>query len=129
MDVADLIIEEEAQRMLEKISQQIQAIGLSVDQYLKAQGKTEEDLKKDYEKVAEKNIKAEFVLAQLVMDEKVEVTEEEITEIMSAAGVEGVQKMIEDPNERFYVKTILQKNKVLAKLIEEAEGEHHHEHK
>ena len=129
LEVSDLLIDEETDRMMSRLIDQAQSIGLSIDQYLKAQNKTTEQLRKDYNDIAEKNLKAEFVLGKLVVDNKIEVTDEEIEETMRAAGYENVEERMKDNIEKFYIKSILQKNKLLSSLIEELEGEHHHEHK
>ena len=65
---------------------------------------------------------------RLVQEEKIEVSDEEIDNAFKASGVEGIEDRMKDQMERIYVKTVLQKNKLLSKLIEEAEGEHHHDH-
>lgn len=127
IEVADVLIEEESNRMLTQLSQQVKAIGLSFEDYLKAQQTTVEQLQETYKKSAENNLKAEFILSQLVQDEKIEVEEKEIDEAFDMAGVSGVEERRNDPIERFYVKSILQKNKLISNLIDEVQGDHHHE--
>ena len=124
VEISELLIEEETDRLLSRLLQQIQGLGMSLEQYLKAQNKTNEDLRADYKKLAENNIKAEFVLAELVKEEKIEVEEKEIEEMINAVGDKDTQvKMQDDPMQKAYIKMVLQKNKLLAKLIEIAEGE------
>jgi len=127
VEIADILIEEEANRMLTQLLQQIKAIGLSVEDYLKAQQTDVEKLQEGYKKSAENNLKAEFILSKLVQDEKIEIEEKEIDEAFDMAGVSGVDERKTDPVERFYVKTILQKNKLISNLINEVQGEHNHE--
>lgn len=131
LEISDLLTDEETDRMMTRLVDQAQSIGLSLEQYLKAQNKTAEQLRGDYKAMAERNIKAEFVLGQLVIENKLEVTDAEIEETVRAAGFEEeeVKKRMEDMVEKFYVKSILQKNKLINNLIEEAEGADHHEHK
>jgi FKBP-type peptidyl-prolyl cis-trans isomerase (trigger factor) len=127
VEIADILIEEEANRMLTQLLQQIKSIGLSVEDYLKAQQTDVEKLQEGYKKSAENNLKAEFILSKLVQDEKIEIEEKEIDEAFEIAGVSGVDERKTDPVERFYVKTILQKNKLISNLINEVQGEHTHE--
>lgn len=127
-DMPSLLVEEETNRMFSRLIDQAQSVGLSLEDYLKAQKKTSEELRAEYEKIAENSLKAEFVLSQLIFDEKVEVTDKDIEDMINASGVEDAAQRLSDPNEKFYIKSILQKNKLITKLIEEAEGEHHHEH-
>src|SRR3989344_5626546 len=78
VDVSDLLVEEEAERMISRLIDQAQSIGLSLDQYLKAQSKTADRLKDEYKGVAENNIKSEFILDKIIRDEKIEVTDKEV---------------------------------------------------
>ncbi len=127
-DVSEVLLEDETDRLLSRFMDQAQSIGLSLDQYLKSQNKTGEQLREEYTKIAEKNIKAEFVLSELIKMENIEVSDEEIDEMIKAAGDPNLVKS-EDPMQKLYIKSILQKNKLISKLAEEAEGDKHHEHK
>ena len=129
VEIADVLSDEETDRLMSRLVDQTQAIGLSMESYLKSQNKTAEDLRKEYTKIADNNLKAEFVLGKLITDEKVEVEEKEIDEMISSIGDEATKERFADPMQRLYIKTILQKNKLINKLIEETEGENHHEHK
>ncbi len=125
VEVPELLIEDEVERMMSRLVDQAQTIGLSLDQYLKAQNKTSDQLKVDYSNIAEKNLKAEFVMGDLVKKGKIEVTDEEIDEMAKATGDEQMTEQLKDPIQRWYIKSILEKNKLLTKLIEEASGHEH----
>lgn len=127
VEIADVLIDEEAGRMLNQLLQQIKTIGLSLEDFLKAQQTSVEELQTNYKKQAENNLKAEFILNKMVIDQNVEIPESEIDDAFSAAGVSGVESRRNDPIERAYVKMILQKNKLISNILEEVQGEHHHE--
>ena len=128
VEIADMLIEEEADRLMSKLLEQLETIKLPLDKYLKAQEKTADDIRADYLKIAENNIKAEFVLSHLVEVEKIDVSDEEIDEMISAAGDPAVAEQMQDPMQKLYIKTILQKNKLLTMLIDETQGPHDHDH-
>ncbi|MBN1162639.1 hypothetical protein JXA34_02760 [Patescibacteria group bacterium] len=128
VEIPDLLIEEETDRMMSKLIDQTQNLGMSIEQYLRAQNKTADELREDYRQVAEKSIKAEFVLGHLTQEEKVDATDEEILETFKTAGLPDAKERLNNPLEKAYVKSILQKNKLLTKLMEEAEGEQKDEH-
>ena len=128
VDVSDLLVEEEAERMISRLIDQAQSIGLSLDQYLKAQSKTADRLKDEYKGVAENNIKSEFILDKLIRDEKIEVTDKEVEDMIKASGVPNAEDKLNNPTEKWYIKNILEKNKLITKLMEEVEGENHHDH-
>lgn len=127
VEIADILLEEEADRLMSRLLEQLETIKLPLDKYLKAQEKTAEGLRSDYVKIAENNIKAEFVLSHLIAVENIEVSDEEIDEMVKAAGDPSIGEKLEDPMQRLYIKTILQKNKLIGKLIEDTQGPHNHE--
>ncbi|MFZ2663801.1 MAG: trigger factor [Patescibacteria group bacterium] len=129
VEIADMLIEEETDRVMARLMDQLRSINLSVENYLKAQNKTAESLRKEYDEMSIKNIKAEFVLSHLIKEEKIEVTDKEIDDMINAVGDKSIGESLNDPMQKLYIKTILQKNKLINKLIEETEGEKHHEHK
>jgi len=115
-----------------RLVEQLETIKLPLDKYLEAQGKTAEELRKEYNDMSEKNIKAELILAHLIEVEKIDATDEEVDEMVSAIGDPAVGEKLKDPVQRLYIKNVLQKNKLLTKLIEEVEGPNfhgNHEHK
>jgi FKBP-type peptidyl-prolyl cis-trans isomerase (trigger factor) len=126
-EVAEILIDEETNRMMSRLVNQAQTIGLSLEQYLRSQNKTADQLRQEYAQIAERNLKAEFALNQLVQDEKIEVDEDEIQAAINASGDPQVIEQMKDPMERLYVKNVLQKNKLITKLIDEIQGEHKHE--
>jgi FKBP-type peptidyl-prolyl cis-trans isomerase (trigger factor) len=127
-EVPELIVEEEVKRMKARLINQTQNVGMDLNEYLKAQNKTQESLDEEYTKIAEENVKYEFVLSELVKLEKIDVTEEEIDQMVKASGEPEPEKFLENPMNKMYVKTILEKNKVISELIKEIEGENYHEH-
>jgi len=123
VEVPELLIEEETERMMARLVDQAQSIGISLEQYLKAQNKTSEQLHTEYSKIAERSLKAEFVLANLAAAEKIEVTDAEIEEVAKASGNPDVMEQLKDPAQKWYIKSILEKNKLISKLMEEAAHE------
>ncbi|MCX4752774.1 trigger factor [Kitasatospora purpeofusca] len=67
---------------------QLEPMGLDLATYLETQGKSEEEFLAETEEQAKKGIKTQFVLDQIVADEELNVSQEELTEhlIRRAAG-------------------------------------------
>lgn len=126
LEIADIMIEEETNRMLSRLLEQAEKVGLSLDQYLQAQGKTAEQLRADYDKISEQTIKAEFILAELVKKSEVEVTDEEVRQAIAASGAPDVEEQMKDKMKLWYVKSILEKNKLITQIMEQAEGSQAH---
>jgi len=122
LEIAEIMIEEETNRMLSRLLEQAEQVGLSLDQYLQAQGKTAEQLRADYDKISEQTIKAEFILAELVKKSEIEVTDEEVKQAIAASGAPDVEEQMKDKMKLWYVKAILEKNKLITQIMEQAEG-------
>lgn len=122
IEIADLLIEEEIDRMFSRMVQQIQSLGMSVEDFLKSQNKTAEQLSEEYRKSAEESLKAEFVLAHLIKQENLDVPDSEIDDMIAAVGDKNMMEKLKSPVQRIYIRSIIAKNRLLTKLIEEAEG-------
>lgn len=112
-ELSELMINEETDRLLERFISQIRTLNLNVDQLLKAQNKTYEDLLADHKAIAEKNIKSEFILMEVVKDQKLEATEEEISDFVKNLGDENLANRLLTTDEKWYVKGVIEKNKAL----------------
>ncbi len=66
------------------------------------------------------------MLGHLVQQEALQVSEEELLEALKASGVENAEERLKDPTEKWYIRSVLEKNKLLTKLAEEVEGKHDH---
>ena len=110
------MINEETDRLLERFISQIRTLNLNVDQLLKAQNKTYDDLLNDHKAIAEKNIKSEFILMEVVKDQKLEATEEEINDFVKNLGDENLANRLLSTDEKWYVKGVIEKNKAIEYL-------------
>ena len=128
LEIADVMIEEETNRMLARLVGQAEQIGLSLDQFLEAQGKTSEQLRADYDKVSEQTIKAEFILSQLVKDKEIKVEDNEIREALAASGVADIEAEMKEELRVLYIRSILEKNKLIGNILQEADGSSHEHH-
>lgn len=129
IEFADLVVEDETDRLMSRLVDQAQAIGMSLEQYLKAHNKSIEDLRADYSKVADRNLKAEFALSELVNTEKVEVDDEEVKAMVQAAGSAEGMAALDSVENKLYIRSILLKNKLITNIIKEIEGDPHTEDK
>lgn len=91
VQVPAVLVEQEADRLLSQLLNDIKRLGLSLDQYLASTNRKPEDLRAEYAKRAEEDIKLEFVLQKIAELEKISIDEKEIEEAINKA---------KDPNER-----------------------------
>lgn len=118
------IIMGEARQMEENLKKQIEQNGLTFEQYLDITGSKAEDLQKTYMAEAEKNIKTFLVTNQIGIQEKIEVSDEDVgAEIKKMAEEykmeEGKVRSILEPNMDDY-KSNLKAKKIREWIMENA---------
>lgn len=78
VEIPQSMIEEQLDREIENFSYQVEQNGMSMKDYVKMLGGDEESLRKTFRPVAENNVKAQLLLSQVIVDEKIEVSDEEV---------------------------------------------------
>ncbi len=115
-DLSPLIIEDEVNRMLSNLVNELQKLGLTVEQYLKSQGKTSDQLRSEYQEQAKKTLVLEFALEKLADTEKITVEPSEVDTVIKNAKTDEEKKTLE--NQKYYITGLLRRQKTLAKLLE-----------
>jgi FKBP-type peptidyl-prolyl cis-trans isomerase (trigger factor) len=80
-----ILVEQEADRLLSQLLADIKKLGLNLDQYLGSTNRTPEDLRAEYSKRAESDMKLEFVLQKIAETEKITVDDKEVDEAVQKA--------------------------------------------
>ena len=114
--IPQALIEDEVSRMLSRLIDQTKALGLTVEQYLVSTGKTQEQLREEYQKQAEETLKLEFVLSAIADEEKVEIKDDEVEKMIQAVPDQKAKKSLDNPAQRAYVRQLLRKRAVIDKL-------------
>ncbi len=123
-----VLVDMEIGRMLEEQSRRWQAGGQSLEEYLGAVNKTEEELKEELRPVAEKRVTRSLVLGKVTEEEKIEVSDSEIdAEIENltkgnAEKKDEVEKFFNTPQSRESIKRWLTGQKTVKRLVEIAEA-------
>lgn len=111
-----LLIEEEVNHRLSNLLDQVQRLGLSVEQYLASAGKTVDQIREDYAKQAEEAIKLELVLTEIAKEQKVEVSDGEIDKLIDATGDDKTKETLSTPSQKRLIKSTLMRRKALDSL-------------
>lgn len=82
--IPKILIEQEANRLLSQLLDELKKLGVSLEQYLASREKTGEQLRAEYEERAEKDLKLEFLLRKIADEEKIIVEEKDIQEAISS---------------------------------------------
>ncbi|HVZ11518.1 MAG TPA: trigger factor [Patescibacteria group bacterium] len=91
VSIPKILIDQEADRLLSQLLDEIKRLGVSLDQYLASRQKNAEELRAEYSERAEKDLKLEFVLRKVADEEKITVEEQDIKLALDA---------VTDPKER-----------------------------
>ncbi|TSC90331.1 MAG: trigger factor [Microgenomates group bacterium Gr01-1014_5] len=116
------LIEEEINHKLSQLLDQVQKLGLTVEQYLASTNKTVEQLKQDYASQSQASIKLVLILNRVAEAEKVQVSEAEIEEVISATSsrTEGngqAKSTISTPEQKSLIRAVLSRRKALDSLV------------
>lgn len=109
--IPQILIDHEVERLLAQTLDEIKRLGLTLDQYLSSTGKNPQNLRDEYAKKAENDLKLEFTLQQIAEEERITVDEKEIEEAVNKAKDENERKNLEA--NRYLLANILRQQKTL----------------
>jgi len=115
VEISDVLIEEEVQRKLSKLVDDIAKLGLTVDAYLASKNETAETLKAKYTKEMLDTYAIEFILQQIALDEKITVEKEDLDKLFGGITDEAAKQ--EAYNNAYSYASILRRQKVLDYLM------------
>lgn len=111
VDMSDILIEQEVNRLLSDIIDQTKKLGMTVEQYLMAKGKTSAQLRQEYQLQARKNLSLEFALNEIADQEKIQVNPKEIDDII--ARVEKEEEREKLRKDSYYLAHLIRQQKTL----------------
>lgn len=114
-EVPSIFVESELHKILAQMREDVERMGLTMDDYLKRANKTEEDIKNEFRDQARKRAKLQLVLNKIAEDEKVAADEAAVE-----AEIKHALEHFPDAKPdlvRIHIETVLRNEKVL-KLLE-----------
>lgn len=125
IEIPEVLIEQELEKMTNELKTNITSLGLDFDKYLKEIKKTIEELRKNWQKQAEKRVVIALCLQVIAEKENIEVSDEEIKERINQdlkhyPNTEEVKKNIDLNALKEYAKAILRNEKVFELLEKQA---------
>ncbi len=124
VEIPSGMIETEVENMVKDIESRLSYQGLKLDQYLQMLGKTEEELKKEYEPQATEAVKTRLMIEAVIKAEKIEATIDEIDEKMKEMaknyGRENDEEFLKNENVRNYIEEGIKSEKAITFLVENA---------
>ena len=125
VDVPDVMVEDEINRMIQEIGQQLSYQGLTVENYLQYMGKDMSEMRNELREDAAKKVGTRIVLMSIIDKEDIQVSEEEMeAELAKIAeaykrDVEEIKNMIGIENLTYFQKDV-QITKVIDMLYDSA---------
>ncbi|MBU1084973.1 hypothetical protein KKB06_01340 [Patescibacteria group bacterium] len=117
LELPDLLIDTERDRLLSRLLDQIQKLGLTIDQYAASNSKTVDQIKQEHSKSAEQTLKIELIMQTIVNDLKLKVDEKEIDKMIEKSGDETIKQKLNTPEQRAYIASILRKRQAIDHLL------------
>ena len=117
------MIDSEIDNMVNDMKSRLQYQGLTLENYLKMVGKTEQEFRKDYEEQAKEAVKSRLVIEAIVKAEKIEATDEEINaklEEMAKNYGKKVEEINDNENLKDYIKEGIESEKAIDFIVKNA---------
>lgn len=115
--VPAILIEDEVSSSLSRLLSQLQTLNLSLEDYLKSINKTGDQMRDEYKKAAEENLRLEIILARVGFDIGIKIEDEEIIAMIESTGDEKTKARLNTPEQRDYIREILRKRKTIDALM------------
>jgi FKBP-type peptidyl-prolyl cis-trans isomerase (trigger factor) len=112
-----MLVESEINRSLARLLDQVERLGLQLEDYLKQVGKSGDELRAEYHTAAQDNLRMEIILARLAHEMNIEVSDEEIMAMINTSGDEKTQAQLSTPEQKQYIRGILEKRKTIDALL------------
>ncbi len=109
IDIPQSVVEEELNYSMERLENQAKSLNLSLENYLKAVKKTNDEVKEEYSKKAAESIKLDLILLEIAKTEKIETSNEEIQAIAKAGAV--------PENQYGQLKSVIDRRKTIEYLL------------
>lgn len=116
IEIPSGMVETEIDNMMKDIETRLSYQGLKLDQYLQMIGKTEADMRKEYEEQAKTSVKSRMVLEAIVKAEKLEASEEEISAKIKEMA-ENYGKKAEELQDNEHLINYIKENMAVEKAI------------
>jgi len=124
-----IMVEAEIHELLDEQAQRLQMQGLTMEQYLRAMNKTDEQMHEEMHPIAEKRVVRGLVLGKVAEEEKIEVSDSDIdaeiagmVENTAEDRKQEVEKILNAPQTRDSFQRPLLSRKTVQRLVEIASG-------
>ena len=123
VEIPSGMIEMELDNIIKDMEQRLSYQGMKLDQYLQMIGKTQADVRKEYEAQALESIKSRLAIEKIIELEKIEATDKEVHEKLEEMAKnygKDVKEFEGNENIKDYIATGVRTQKALELIVENA---------
>lgn len=113
VDIPEILIQDELNRMLVSLQRRVADMGLLLEDYLKGQNKTLDQLKTEWRPQADKNVRMELGLAEIARMENVNISEDELKAEIDKITDPRVKQQFDAQEPKLHLKHALRQTKTL----------------
>ena len=113
VDIPEVLIQDELARMLLSLQRNVSDRGLLMEEYLKGQKKTVEQLKAEWRPQAERNVRMELGLSEIARQENVNINDEELQAEVDKIQDNKVKQQFTQQEPRMHLRHALRQTKTL----------------
>lgn len=113
VELPEILIQDELNRMLVSLQRRVADMGLLLDDYLRGQNKTLDQLKNEWRPQAEKNVRMELGLADIARMENVSISDQELQAEIDKIQDQRVKKQFESQEPRLHLRHALRQTRTL----------------
>lgn len=113
VDIPEVLIQDELARMLLSLQRNVSDRGLLMEEYLKGQKKTVEQLKAEWRPQAERNVRMELGLSEIARQENVSISDEELQAEVDKIQDNKVKQQFTQQEPRMHLRHALRQTKTL----------------
>lgn len=113
VDIPDILIQDELNRMMLSLQRNVSDRGMLLDEYLRTQNKTQEQLKAEWRPQAEKNVRMELGLSEIARQENVAISDEELQSEIDKIQDAKVKAQFAQQEPRMHLRHALRQTKTL----------------
>lgn len=113
VDIPEILIQDELNRMLVSLQRSVTERGLLMDEYLRGQNKSVDQLKNEWRPQAEKNVRMELGLSEIARSEGVNITDEELKAEIDKIQDQRVKAQFTQEEPKMHLRHALRQTKTL----------------
>jgi len=113
VEIPDVLIQDELNRMLVSLQRRVADMGLLLEDYLKGQGKTLEQIKSEWRPQAEKNVRMELGLAEIARQEGVTISDQELQAEIDKIQDQRVKQQFQSQEPKLQLRHALRQTRTL----------------